>query len=277
MGKTIKNILFVVKYVAAILAAGYVVLVIIMIASQKKFIYFPEREIITTPEKAGLRYEDVFFETADGVKLNGWFIYSGWEKEVILFCHGNADNISYFINEIKQFGGIGFNVFIFDYRGYGKSGGKPGESGIYLDAEAAWDWLIEWKNFSPEDIVVIGRSLGGAIAAHLAAKHKPGWLVLESAFTSIEDMIRVKYPFLPPRFFLKHHYRTVEDVRAVKCPVLVVHSRDDKEVPFAHGLRIFEAASEPKEFLEIKGSHRNGFFTSAEVYQEGLKTFIRKF
>jgi len=127
----------VVKYVAAILAAGYVVLVIIMIASQKGFIYFPEREIIRTPEKAGLRYEDVFFETSDGVKLNGWFVYGGREREVILFCHGNADNISYFLDEVRQFAGLGFNVFIFDYRGYGKSGGKPGEKGIYLDAEAA--------------------------------------------------------------------------------------------------------------------------------------------
>ncbi|MFH1957506.1 MAG: alpha/beta hydrolase [bacterium] len=274
MNRELKDIFYVVKYVAGILSAAYVVFVAVTFVFQKDFIYFPKRELIITPEKTGLPYEDVFFETSGGIKLNGWFVAGVPGGKTVLFCHGNADNISYFLDEVKQFNGMGFGVFIFDYRGYGRSGGKPCEAGIYLDAAAAWNWLIGSKRLLPADIIVVGRSLGGAVASHLAAEHKPGFLSVESAFTSIEDMSRIKYPFLPVKYLLKYHYRTVEHIRNVRCPVLVVHSREDKEVPFSQGLRIFQAANNPKEFLEIKGGHRDGFITSNEIYREGLTAFI---
>jgi len=257
------------------MAAAYVVFVVVTFIFQKDFIYFPKRKLLITPAKTGLPYDDVFFETSDGVKLNGWFIPGSPGKKTVLFCHGNADNISYFLDEVKQFNEMGFGVFIFDYRGYGLSGGKPCEHGTYLDAEAAWNWLTGEKHFSPENIIVVGRSLGGAIASHLAADHRPGFLAVESAFTSIEDMSRIKYPFLPVNYLLKYHYRTIEHIRNVRCPVLVVHSRGDRDVPFSQGMRIFQAANEPKEFLEIKGGHRDGFFTSAAIYRQGLISFIR--
>ncbi len=257
------------------MAAAYVVFVTVTIIFQKDFIYFPKRKIIITPEKTGLPYENVFFETSDGVKLNGWFIEAVGGEKTVLFCHGNAENISYFLDEVKQFNEMGFGVFIFDYRGYGLSGGKPCERGTYLDAAAAWNWLTGDKRFSPKNIIVIGRSLGGAVASHLASEHKPGFLSVESAFTSIEDMGRVKYSFLPAKYLLRYHYRTVEHIRNVRCPVLVVHSRGDREVPFSHGLKIFQAANEPKEFLEIKGGHRDGFGASSEIYRKGLTSFIR--
>ena len=237
-------------------------------------IYFPIRDWRLTPKEAGLDYEDVSFESADGVKLSGWYIPASGSKRVALLCHGNSRNISYCVRDMSMFHGLGLNVFIFDYRGYGKSEGRPSEKGTSLDAEAAWDYLERKRGVLPRDIVICGRSLGAAIAGRLAAERNPGALVLESGFTSLTDMGRIRYPYLPVELILKYHYDLLAQVPNLRCPVLVVHSPDDQTVPYAHGLRLFRAAPKPKRFLKIHGAHNVGYYISGARYKAALKNFL---
>ena len=194
----------VVKRVAALLLASYALFALSVFLFQKKYIYQPSKKILKTPADEGLNYENVFFESPVGVKLNGWFYPPETGMPVVLFCHGNADNISYFIDSAKQLADIGLGVFMFDYRGYGASDGSPSEKGTYLDALAAWDYLIRRKKMKSPDIIVLGRSLGGPIAAYLAAGRRPRALFLESTFTSMPDVAAAVYPYLPVRKFLRY-------------------------------------------------------------------------
>jgi uncharacterized protein len=259
--------------------AGLVYLLIIACAFlfQSRLIYFPERELAATPRAKGLSYQVVVFKAADGIELHGWFIPAAPARGVVLFCHGNAGNISHRLESIELFHQLGLNTFIFDYRGYGQSQGRPSEAGTYRDAEAAWRYLLNEQNISPARIMVFGRSLGGAVAAWLAQHQTPAGLILESTFTSIPDIGAEAYPFLPVRLMSRYHYNTVDYVGRVRCPLLIVHSRDDEMIPVAHGRRLFVAAKEPKEFLEIRGSHNDGFLTSGTRYRQGLEVFLGKY
>ena len=254
--------------------AVYVIVIIMVLIFQSHFIFFPERRIMATPGQVGLEFEDVAFLTADGNILSGWFIPAEEQKGVILFCHGNAGNISHRLDSIILFHHLRLSTFIFDYRGYGKSQGKITEVGTYTDAEAAWRYLVKMKELAPNEIIIFGRSLGGAVASMLAKNHKSKGLILESTFTSIPDVAADIYPFLPIRNFTRFTYPTIENMKDVKCPVLIVHSRDDDIIPFTHGRRIFEAANEPKEFMEIRGSHNEGFLITGPRYRDGLESFI---
>jgi len=259
-----------------IVLAVYVVLIVLVLLFQSHFIFFPERNIVATPEQIGLTFEDVAFLTEDGHILSGWFIPTEEPKGVLLFCHGNAGNISHRLDSIILFHYLGLSTFIFDYRGYGRSRGKITETGTYTDAEAAWRYLVKVRRIPPNEIIIFGRSLGGAVASKLAKNHKPKGLIVESTFTSIPDIAAEIYPFLPVRILTRFTYATIENIKDVRCPVLVVHSRDDDIIPFAHGRRIFEAAQKPKEFLEIKGSHNEGFLVTGPRYRAGLESFIMR-
>jgi alpha-beta hydrolase superfamily lysophospholipase len=232
---------------------------------------------LANPGSIGLDFEDVYFETSDGVKLSGWFIPSESSVGVILFCHGNAGNISHRLDSIEIFHRLGLDVFIFDYRGYGRSEGRPTEQGTYQDAEAAWRYLIEERKVHPGRVVIFGRSLGGGVASWLAQSHVPGALILESTFTSLPDIAASVYPYLPVRLMLRFQYRTMEHLGGVDCPVLIVHSRDDEIMPFSHGCRLFEKARGPKQFLEISGTHNEGFLMSGRNYEEGLNSFVSRY
>jgi hypothetical protein len=222
----------------------------------------------------GLDYEDLTLTTSDGVAINAWFVPSDVEGPVVLFCHGNAGNISHRLDTIRLLHDLGLSVLIFDYRGYGASGGSPSEEGTYRDAKAAWSYLTDQRQVAPRMVVLFGRSLGGPVAAHLAANHDPGALIIESAFTSIPDIGATAYPFLPVRLMSRYDYSTVDLVEKATCPVLVVHSPTDEIIPFQHGRAIYEAAPEPKAFLELLGSHNEGFLISGDKYTDGLRYFI---
>jgi fermentation-respiration switch protein FrsA (DUF1100 family) len=170
-----------------------------------------------------------------------------------------------------------YSVFIFDYRGYGKSDGKPGEAGTYKDAEAAWDHLVNGEKKDPAKIVVMGRSLGGAIAAYLAQRQKPGALILESTYTSVPDLGAEYYRFIPVRLIARIKYPTGEYLQKAGVPVLVMHSRSDEMIPFTHGQALFKAAAGPKEFHELTGTHNEGFLTTGQAYPETIKNFIGKY
>lgn len=263
--------------IVRILALVYVGLGAIVLIFQSRFLYYPHRKLERTPEDVGLAYEDVHFSAGDGVKLHGWFVPAPGGRPVgaVLFCHGNAGNISHRLVSVAQFNRMGLDVLIFDYRGYGRSEGKPGEKGTYLDAEAAWDELVG-RGIAPERIVVFGRSLGGAVAARIARDRGSAALIVESAFTSVPDMAARMLPIYPARLLVRFRYNTVEHVGKVGCPVLVVHSRDDEMIPFKHGRRIFQAAGEPKEFLELTGSHNEGFLSAGQEYEGAVGRFVTR-
>jgi uncharacterized protein len=244
---------------------------------QDKMLYEPDKEITGNPQEIGLSYTETSFVTQDGINISGWYIPAKEEKGVVLFCHGNAGNISSCLGRIGVLNRLGLSTLIFDYRGYGQSSGRPSENGTYLDAEAGWDYLINIAKKSPARCIIYGHSLGGAIAAELALRKNPGVLVLEAAFTSVPDFGSRIYPWLPVSLISKYRYATINKIGLIKCPILIIHSPKDEMIPFEYGMQLYEKASLPKEFLEIKGEHNSGFMTSGELYQNGLKSFLDKY
>jgi len=261
-------------WIVALIAGAYVIYTTFFFILQSRYIYYPEGVLSADPASIGLDYESVSFKTQDGVRLSGWFIAGQGARGVLLFCHGNAGNMSHRLGLIQIFHRLGLDIFIFDYRGYGHSQGKPSEQGLYQDAEAAWRYLVRERRVSPDEIIVFGRSLGGAVAARLAQSHRLKALILESTFTSLGDIAAKVYPYLPTRLLLGSRFNTAGYLGRVDCPVLIVHSRQDEVIPFGHRRRLFERAREPKRFLEITGGHSDGFTTSGKQYEDGLKAFI---
>ncbi|OFZ67536.1 MAG: lysophospholipase [Betaproteobacteria bacterium RBG_16_56_24] len=246
-------------------------------------VFYPEtgREIIATPEQIGLPYEDIHLKTSDGINLHGWYIPAVQPRGTVLFLHGNAGNISHRLDSIEMFHRLGYSTLIFDYRGYGNSGGKPTEQGTYRDAEAAWRYLTEQRNISSCRIVLFGESLGGAVAAWLAARQKPdalkpAALVIASGFTSVPDLGQQLYPYLPVRWLARIRYDTREYLRSVTAPVLIAHSPEDDIIPFEHGRALFAAANPPKQFLELAGGHNDGFIFMREAWVRVLGDFLGK-
>ena len=260
--------------VVIILLIFYLAFLVTIYFMQDRMLYFPDREISQTPKDIGLEYEEVSLQTKDNVTVSGWYIPAEHEKGVLLFCHGNAGNISHRLESISIFHNLGLSVLIFDYRGYGKSEGKPSEKGTCLDAESAWNYLVEVKHKSPDRIIVFGRSLGAAVAADTALKKIPAGLILESGFLSVPEMGKKHYPWIPVKYLSKFHYSTIDKIQSITCPKLVIHSPDDEIVPFEHGKSLFEKAVQPKEFLKIKGGHNEGFLISGDLYIEGLRKFV---
>lgn len=236
-----------------------------------RLVYYPQPQWDAIPSDAGLAYEDAWPATSDGVKLHAWYVPVKNAKGTVLFSHGNGGNVSHRLETILVHHQLGMNVLVFDYRGYGKSEGRPSEEGTYRDAEAAWKYLIETRGEKPERIVVHGRSLGGAVAAHLARDVTPAALVVESSFYDITELGVELFPWLPVRWLSRMEYKTAEYVSGVKCPVMVIHSRTDGMIAFHHGEKILAAAGEPKRFLEIHGPHNGGFVESDDIYRPALR------
>jgi hypothetical protein len=175
---------------------------------------------------------------------------------------------------VQQFHRLGLNVLIVDYRGYGQSTGTPSEQGIYKDAAACWDHLTETRGLAPEDIVIFGRSMGGGAATWLATQYRPGAVILESVFTNVPDVGAHHYSFLPVRALATNQFDNESRVAEIDAPTLHIHSRADRVVPFTLGRRVFEAAAEPKQFLEIEGGHNDGFLVSADAYLRAIDDFL---
>ncbi len=284
-------------YLAALLLIAYLGWGVTLYILQPKLLYFPVREVSCTPAELGLDFENVIFKSADGLQLSGWYVPAPLEARTkavsahagdsvlrrpvnnspftILLCHGNGGNMTHCLDSIDIFHDLELSCFVFDYRGYGHSQGRPGEDGTYLDARAAYKWLTEKKKISPDNIIVFGRSLGGSIAAQLAGKSQVGALVIESTFTSYVDIGRKFYPYMPVRWFARFSYNTVQYIKDVLCPVMLIYSRDDEIVPFEFGRELYEAANEPKELVEIFGSHNDGFLVSGEIYKDALTKWLK--
>ena len=234
----------------------------------------PSRELAATPAAIGLRYEALRLPTGDGEELDGWFVPAGEERAVLLFLHGNAGNISHRLESLRIFHELGLSVLIFDYRGYGRSTGRPSEQGTHQDARAAWRPLVDERGVPAERVLLFGRSLGGAVATRLAVEHPPRGLILESTFRSVPDLAAELYRFLPVRMLARIAYPVEDMLPAVHAPVLVIHSRGDEIIPFHHGQALHAAANPPKELLELDGGHNPAFLVSEPRYVAGLRAFL---
>jgi fermentation-respiration switch protein FrsA (DUF1100 family) len=256
--------------------ACYAALALVVYLMQARMLYLadvPGRTLDRTPADIDIDYEDVSIETSDGIRLHGWFVPGSGDR-VLLFFHGNAGNISHRLESIRQFLRLGLSVLIIDYRGYGQSEGRTSEQGIYRDAEAAWRYLVENRDTPQERIIVFGRSMGASAAAQLAARYRPLALIVESSFTSVPDIAAEYYRWLPVRWLTRLRHSTKDLVRGASSPVLVIHSRDDEIVRFHHGEAIFEAAREPKAFLELRGTHNDAYLRDEQNYLAGLRSFL---
>jgi hypothetical protein len=239
-------------------------------------VFFPSREMAGTPRDKGLAYDDVSLQTPDGVLLHGWFVTAAKpDAATLLFFHGNAGNIFDRLDKIFLFHRMGLNVLIIDYRGYGKSAGKPSEQGLYQDALAAFEYLARRPDVRPERIVVYGESLGGVAAIDLAARRELAAVIIDSSFSSAADMAKVMYPFIPS-FVLSIKMDSVAKVRTLQAPKLFLHSPADATVPFALGRKLFEAAAEPKEFVRLAGPHNNGYVDARDAFMTGIRDFLLK-
>jgi len=249
------------------LAVGYGAVVGLAFAFQDQLLFQPTNRLLATPDDAGMDYETVRLDTDDGETLHGWWIPAAdSSRATLLFFHGNAGNISGRLESVQQFRQLGLDVLIVDYRGYGQSTGAPSEEGIYKDAGACWRYLTEARGIAPEDIVIFGRSMGGGPATWLAQRQSPGAVILESVFTSVPDIGAHHYSFLPVRALATNQFDNESRVADIDAPTLHIHSRADRVVPFTLGRQVYEAASEPKQFLEIQGGHNDGFLVSEDEY-----------
>jgi len=256
----------------------YALLAVVLYLFQGRMVFlsnFPGRELTASPGDIGLNYEDVSLTTADNERLHGWYIPAEDSSGVVLFFHGNAGNISHRLDSLRIFNETGLSTLIIDYRGYGQSTGKTSERGTYLDAQAAWDYLVDHRGISPGRIIIFGRSLGGAVGAWLGVHNNPAGLIIESSFSSGADMARRLYPFLPASLITRLKYPVVEYAGRLNSPVLVIHSIHDEIIPFSMGQAIYAAVNQPKEFLQIQGDHNNGFLISKGDYMAAVKDFVQ--
>ncbi len=255
--------------------AGLLLLNVLMYFQQPQIIFYPMSELYQTPANWGLEYEDVTLNTVDDVQLHGWYIPKRASERVLLFFHGNAGNISHRRESIETFHRLGLNVFIIDYRGYGQSKGKPNEQGLYQDATAAWRYLTEDKGFDPENVIIFGRSLGGAVAAKLASEVEARGLILESTMSSARDFARDVFKILSRLVVIRYDFNTAQHIQQVNYPVLVLHSPDDEIMPFHLGKKVYELANQPKHFVHMRGDHNYGFMRSQPEYQQELDSWLK--
>lgn len=262
--------------VIRIALAVYIGMCVLLVIRQKSYVFIPSREVTYSPLNVGLHFETVQLRTADGESLEAWFVPVGDpDAMTVLFCHGNAGNMGNRVHALRVLHDLGLNALVFDYRGYGNSSGSPTENGTYRDARAAWDYLVLQRGIRPSRVVLYGRSLGGAVATWLANNVDAAGLVLDSAFSSAEDMAAKMFPLLPGRLLCRFRYDSLSLIAGVGMPVMITHSRDDELIPFDMGRRLHAAAAEPKFLHEARGGHNDGILESDAEYQKRLADFIR--
>lgn len=246
---------------------------------ESRLIYFPgpERRLVAPPPSLGLPIQRVEITTEDAVKLAGWVIPAESPSPLwLLVCHGNAGNLSEFDRPLHYAGlrQLGLNLLAFDYRGYGESGGTPSEAGLYRDADAAYRYLTNQRGVPANRIVIFGHSLGSAVAVDLASRVPSAGLILEGAFTSATDRGQELYPYIPVRWIAKSRFSSVGKIARMTVPKLFLHANGDEVIPLAHGRRLYEAASPPKTFVELRGGHGDAFDVDSMTYFGSIANFL---
>lgn len=254
----------------------YIVIMGLMYIFQDKLLFMPFSEMVQSPKMAGMDAEDFWVETNDGVRIHGWYFPNEQSEYVIVLSHGNAGNISYRLEIARTLLRSGAAVLMYDYRGYGKSEGSPSERGLYSDIFAVIEGLQDQKDYKMNQIIMYGRSLGGAVAARAAAEYKLGGLVLDSAFKNLRAMVRDVYPFVPSKL-AKYDFPTEQFIRVERdYPVMVMHSPEDEIVRFHHGKYLYELLDEPKRFVELKGGHNDNFLQSKDMIEENWTWYLEE-
>lgn len=256
------------------LAGIYLVILLLMYIFQNHLLFMPSSAIFQTPQQAGLSAEDVWIETSDGIRIHGWYFPNEESEWVVVLSHGNAGNISVRIAIAETLLNSGAAVLMYDYRGYGKSNGRPSERGLYKDIEGVIHFLKDEFDYPEHRIVMYGRSLGGAVAAYAATRFNLGGLVLDSAFINLKRMVREVYPFVPA-FLAKYEFPTDHYISELQnTPVMIMHSPADEIIRFHHGEHLYDLAPEPKRFIELRGGHNDNFFLSQELIERSWETFL---
>lgn len=263
-----------VRRLAVVVVATYAGVCVLVGWFQARLIYFPSRDLRSTPADIGLAYEEVTLQTEDRVALGAWSVSAPQARGTVIYCHGNAGNIADRLTGIRLLAGMGVNVLAFDYRGYGRSEGSPDEQGTYRDADAAWRYVVEARGEAAERVILFGESLGGAVAIELASRRPVGALIVEATFTSLVDVAQRHYPLLPVGLLLRHRYDSIERIGLVPCPKLFIHAREDELVPPELARRLYDKAQPPKRFLETPGGHNTGGFTYGSDYAQQVAEFL---
>lgn len=263
-------------WLAAGIAGIYVVLAAGLYVFQERMIFLPSRQILFTPADAGIHAEDVYFQSANGKKLHGWFAETDPDAVTILFSHGNAGNISGRVRTMQLFTEAGYNVLLYDYQGYGKSEGRPGETEVLEDGLAAWDFLVNERGILEDRILPVGRSLGGSVAIHIALHRNAKAVALESTFTSVPDVAAKYYRIFPVKLLARVRLEIREKVEAFDGAILIAHSPADELIPYAMGRELYETADVPKMWLEMRGNHNEGYAITGDAYMNTYNAFIRE-
>jgi uncharacterized protein len=266
------------KYFGAfILVMLAIILVFIMTSHrlERMFVYYPSTQLNGNPGNIGLLYQDVRLVTEDRLNLHGWFIPCEGAHITLLIFHGNAGNIGDRLSWIEMLHGLNVNVLIFDYRGYGKSEGQPFEEGLYRDARAAWEWWAQERQPGGEKLILVGESLGGAVAVNLAARVAPAGLIVQSTFTSARDIAKTMLPLglLLPVTGVR--FDSVKEIALVGCPKLIIHGTQDEIIPFRLGKILYEAAPSPKSFYSVSGAgHNDLLWVAGAEYSRRVQLFL---
>jgi hypothetical protein len=245
-------------------------------ALEHHFLYFPETRHEATPATLGLAYEEVAFQATDGTQLNGWLIPGQSGAPVVLFCMGNAGNISHRLETIQLLHNLGVAIFIFNYRGYGLSEGKTSENGTYYDVIGAVE-LLNKRGWMADRVIIFGRSLGAAIGLEAALRTPPAGLIMESAFTSVTAMGRHHYPLLNLLlgWLIGAKYDNLEKIAGLKNPLLLIHGKNDSICPPRMAEKLYARAPQDKQIHWIPGAdHNNGFIVGGESYRQALQQVI---
>jgi fermentation-respiration switch protein FrsA (DUF1100 family) len=252
---------------------AYLLLLLMLMWLENSLIYFPAKYPAGWWNPRGLQFEDAEFTAADGTQLHGWYLPGKDPQTVMLFCHGNAGNLTHRADvmlDLPQY--VDASLLVFDYRGYGKSQGSPDEAGVLADARAARAWLAKRTGVKERDIVLWGESIGGAVAVDLAAKDGARGLILENAFTSLPDVAAYHYPWLPVRWLMRGQLNSLAKIGRYPGPLLIVHGDADSIVPYSFGQRLFAAANEPKRFVTQPDADHND--PRDETFWAALKDFL---
>lgn len=265
----------------AVFVAVYLGICAYMYSLQDQLIFRPSRDLRADPSDRGLDFETLAIPTQDGLTLSAWYVHAqgsaGHSRPVLFYCHGNAGNISTRLAPIELFARAGFDVFIFDYRGYGESSNAPpSEAGLYEDARASWAHLVQSRGVAPQRIILLGRSLGGPVATWLASRVSAAGLVLVSSFTRLPAVAALRYPWLPVGVLLRHEFAQLERIDSVGEAVMIMHSQHDGLIPYGHGRQLFERAREPRRFVELEGDHGRGIVVSQSRVIPALVGFARQ-
>jgi uncharacterized protein len=242
---------------------------------ERMFIYFPEQEMAGDPAQLGLQYLDVHATTRDGVSVHGWFVPQAGARHTLLIFHGNAGNISHRLHWMQMLHELGVHVMIIDYRGYGRSEGRPFEKGLYFDARAAYDWWLKERAADKSKLILVGESLGGAVCIDLAAEVPVDGIIIQSTFTNAWDMAKTMMPLGLLQPLTGARFDSAAKIGKIRCPKLFIHGDQDEIVPFRLSRMLYEMAPPPKTFYSVPGAgHNDLLWVAGPAYLQQLRTFL---